>query len=122
MTIMRSILTFVTGVIITTATFIFIGRVEISGDFAANVAGATIGGMISVGLALYMFERERRGARLEAARLVTEQRDESVRQALRYIRAIKECIQGGYAFNINNSQRIIPICIEADSGWGFPRG
>ncbi|MFM5950981.1 MAG: hypothetical protein ACKOPM_17415 [Novosphingobium sp.] len=82
------------------------GSVNFSGDFVANVAGAAVGGAISVGLALAMFGYERRIATSDALRLANEQRAEAIRQALRHVRAIRECVRQGRELTINKSQRI----------------
>jgi hypothetical protein len=82
------------------------GHLEVSGDFAANVGGAAIGGMISVGLAVVMFNHERKIAQRDRALDAQTQRSEAIRQSLRHIRAIKECILGAGAITINSFERI----------------
>ena len=91
------------------------GQLEVSGEFAANVVGATIGGTISVGLAVFMFNRERKIALQDRESEAAAQRSESIRQALRHIRAIKECILGGRAITINSSERILTSIIGASN-------
>ena len=82
------------------------GPSPMSGDFAANVSGAAVGGFISVGLALWISGNERRSARLDAVEFVKEQRKEAIRQSLRHIRTIRDCINDGVKITINNSQNV----------------
>ena len=89
------------------------GQLEISGEFTANVGGAAIGGMISVGLAVVMFNHERRIALRDRVADAAAQRNESIRQSLRHIRAIKECIIGASVITINSSDRILTTITEA---------
>lgn len=89
------------------------GQLEISGDFAANVGGAAIGGMISVGLAVVMFNHERKIALRDRALDEKSQRSEAIRQSLRHIRAIKECIMGARAVTINSFDRISTSIAQA---------
>ena len=105
----------VLGLIMGAIFFWIQGSLVISSDFAANVVGASIGGLISVGLALFIFDRERRDAKADALQKAHEQREEAIRQALRHIRAIRECITGGYGFNINTSQRIRGNILQSSS-------
>jgi len=71
-----------------------LGQDQLAGDFAANVAGATIGGMISIGLAVMMFAHERRVAARDAAALAASRREQAIQEALRYVRAIRDCVIG----------------------------
>jgi len=88
-----------------------LGRVSVSlklaGDFEANVAGAMIGGMISVSLAILMFRHERQAAKRDAAELARTQRSQAIREALRHVRAIRECVAASQGLTINNSSRLI---------------
>lgn len=81
--------------------------ISVGGDFVANVAGATIGGLISVGLAVLMFRHERDVAVRDAVALADQQRHAAIRDALRFVRAIRECVEGGHAITINNAERIV---------------
>ncbi len=78
-----------------------VGSVSLSGDFTANVAGATIGGLISVGLALAMFNRERATSKQDAAQKDALEWEAAMREALRYIRSIDEAASLGATNSIN---------------------
>ena len=96
----------ITGGTIVLGLLWFNGPSQISGDFAANVAGATVGGFISVGLALWISEKERQTARADAVSNLQEQRKEAIRQTLRHIRAIRDCVKDGNKITINNCQSV----------------
>jgi len=95
------------GIFLTIVYGTFSGQVTFEGDFVANVAGATIGGFISVTLAILMFNHERKVAAADAAEKDVQDREESIRQALRHIRGIRESIEVGLSITINNSERTI---------------
>jgi cytochrome P450 len=105
----------VSGGGISAAILLALGKIELAGDFAANVAGATIGGMISIGLAIRMFAHERRVAKRDAAALAASRREQAIREALRYVRAIRERVIGATAITINNCDRIITSLKEASA-------
>src|SRR5690349_9898025 len=69
---------FVAGGVISAAILLALGNIELAGNFAANVAGAAIGGMISIGLAVMMFAHERRVAARDAAALAASQREQTI--------------------------------------------
>ena len=103
----------VSGGVISAALLLAWGKIELAGDFAAYVAGATIGGMISIGLAVMMFAHERRVATRDAAALATSLREQAIQEALRYVRAIRDCVIGAKAITINNCGRITTSLTEA---------
>ena len=88
-------------------------HVSIEGEVAANILGATIGGLIAVGLALGMAHRERAIALRDAAEATEQARARSIVDALRYVRSIRECVFGGRAITINNCQRITETLNQA---------
>ena len=95
------------GILLTSLLFWKAGKLAIAGDFAANAGGAAIGGMISVGLAVLMFQHERKIVAKDMAINAAEQRHESIRQSLRHIRAIRECVLGASEVTINSMDRVI---------------
>lgn len=105
----------VAGAVISAAILLAWGRIELAGDFAANVAGATIGGILSIGLAVMMFAHERRVAARDAAALAARQREQAIQEALRYVRAIRDCVIGARAITINNCDRITTSLKEASA-------
>lgn len=94
------------GVLLALVAFWIFGSLTVAGDFAANVSGAAIGGMISVGLAILMYQHERKVSAKDTANSLEHQRSEAIREALRYVRAIRGCIVGGNQITINTSERI----------------
>jgi Sec7-like guanine-nucleotide exchange factor len=84
-----------------------------SDNILASIIGAAIGGFISVGLAIMMFRHERKVAKNDAKKAAQDQRIESIRQSLRYVRAIRECIANGRRININDSVRILSSIRES---------
>lgn len=105
----------VAGSVISAVILLALGKIEMSGDFAANVAGATIGGMISIGLAVMMFAHERRVAARDAAALAASQREKAIQEALRYVRAIRDSVIGAKAITINNCDRITTSLKDASA-------
>ena len=82
------------------------GSVTLGGDFLANVTGATIGGMISVGLAVMMFTYERKIAAKDAADSARRNWAAAIRESLRHIRAIREAVEAGRGITINNGDQL----------------
>ncbi|MDK2756136.1 MAG: hypothetical protein KYX66_05310 [Blastomonas fulva] len=105
----------VAGAVISAVILLALGKIEMAGDFAANVAGATIGGMISILLAVMMFAHERRVAARDAAALAASQREQAIQEALRYVRAIRDCVIGAKAITINNCDRITTSLKDASA-------
>lgn len=114
----------------------FTGGLTVGGDFAANIAGATVGGAISVGLALWTFDRQQKAsaaAYAEQQRLAVESaarsaaayaeqqrldaesaeheagknRAETITRSQRYIRAIYDAVKKGKTLTPSNGDRII---------------
>lgn len=96
------------------------GGVTFGGDFAANVAGATIGGFISVGLALYMFNRQQ----LASAKVLSDQQDlaaanaeyenlknraHTITRSLRYIHSIRDAVKAAKTMTAHDGERIINV-------------
>lgn len=92
------------GVVLAFGAFVATGQCTLGGDILANIAGATIGGFISVGLALTMFNRERHEAAAEAAKRVKSDRAEAIRESLRYVRGIRDVAESMRNITINNSE------------------
>lgn len=105
----------VAGGVISAAILLALGEIELAGDFAANVAGATMGGMISIGLAVMMFAHERRVAARDGAALAASQREQAIQEALRYVRAIRDCVIGAKPITINSCDRITTSLKEASA-------
>lgn len=105
----------VAGGVISATILLALGKIEMAGDFAANVAGATIGGIISIGLAVMMFAHERRVATRDAVALAASQREQAIQEALRYVRAIRDCVIGAKAITINNCDRITTSLKDASA-------
>lgn len=103
----------IVGVLIATMFFWHRGQVTIGGDFVANVTGAAIGGAISVGLAVAMFQHERGIAEHDRAEVEAANRQEAIRQSLRYIRGIRDCVAATEAITLNNSDRLASNVDEA---------
>jgi hypothetical protein len=82
------------------------GRVTLGGDFLANIAGATIGGTISVGLAVMMFTYQRKIAGKDAEEASKRNWTAAVRESLRYVRAIREAVEAGRGITINNGAKL----------------
>ncbi len=97
---------FALGAATTSTIFLFLGRLKIDGEFFGNIAGAAIGGMITVGLALLMFNKERQIAILDSRSTKQASRAEDIRQALRHVRSVRECLIGASGVTINTSERI----------------
>lgn len=89
------------------------GNIKFEGDFMANVAGAAIGGAISVGLAVRMFKHERDVAKYDADEANDRNWAAAIREALRYIRAIRETIVAGRAITKNTSNDVTAAIEQA---------
>lgn len=94
------------GALATLAIGFVFGRVEFGGDFVANIAGASIGGGISVGLAIAMFSHQRDVARKDTAKAEARTWAAAIRESLRYIRAIREAVDAGRGITINNGDQL----------------
>lgn len=89
--------------------------IEWGKDFGANVAGATIGGIISVGLALGMFDYQRRSDQTKADEQAAAQRRDAILQSLRYIRAIHSCVAAASGLTINKADSVVSNLSEASN-------
>lgn len=94
---------FAAGAAFVAVVWFFTGGLTIGGDFAANIAGATVGGAISVGLALWTFNRQQKltaAAYAEQQRLAAasaeheagKSRADDITRSQRYIRAIHNAV------------------------------
>lgn len=109
---------FAAGAAFVAVMWFFTGGLTIGGDFAANIAGATVGGAITVGLALWTFNRQQRlsaAAYAEQQRLATERaeheagkkRAEDITRSQRYIRAMYDAVKVGKTLMPWNGEQII---------------
>lgn len=94
------------GTSLTFAAGVAHGPVKIGGDFAANIAGATIGGAISVALAIAMFSYQRRVSARDAKVAAERAWDDAIDQSLRHIRAIRDAVQAGKDITLNSCDKI----------------
>ena len=90
------------GGVATASVLIWTGRlsVKIEGDVAANVLGATIGGLIAVGLAVVTARQERANAVAKEVETARVQHEAALLQSLRYVRAIRDCISRAEAMTV----------------------
>lgn len=81
--------------------FAWRGGIQFGDEFVANVSGAAVGGVITVGLAMFMFRHERHLAARDAS--AAEQRNWSaaIREALRHVRAVRECVNDARLISVN---------------------